>query len=842
MKNKKIVLLALSLTSILLSSCGQDPNSGNVTSSNDITSPTSSVTSSDNSSSGNINVSNSSSSTNSSSITIDPDSNYDEEALKWSESGHLYVHYNRGNSISDYSNYCLWLWEASPKSTSGGIFGNTQDIKNPQGGNFTNNKIDVMTRNGSKIDEAGITIDIDLSLTYKTGFGGDLNFSDATKLGYLIVDTTSMNGSSHWKSDGGSDTFFKLEDALYANGSYHIYLVSGSVTSPRYKYNDKQSVNPVTSDTTGKYRTSSDISNSSTTKYGVSSTSKKFYTNSGVGYQIFVPSFADSNNDGLGDLRGIINKLDYLSDLNVQTLWLTPFLECNSYHGYDTVDYFNVDPRFGTNNDFKELLYKAHQKGMYVLMDLVINHASTASDIFKKAQRGEVGVDLNGNPIEYRNMFHFLMEGDTTQDGIKVENDEDYYQDGESKYYYYAKFGSNMPDLNYDYSYTREYVKSIAMYWLGMGVDGYRLDAIKHIYMKDEVASSTGDQFITDISTKTYYDEQLGKTVTKTQDYSTNSTKNLAFWKEFSNEIKQVYPDCYLVGENLDGWDERIAPLYQALDSQFDFNSYYHNTEYLYLHVADGSYSSTNANKLALATTNKFNNLFKSQRSDFINAAFTSNHDVARAINQINSTKDSSGNNVYSNISGTSQEINRAKIHAAITMLQPGLSFIYYGDELGMSSNVGENTTGNENNLDRYYRQPMKWSDVSERPIYNISNDVTNEYDSYNKKLSDVDAQLNDTSSMLNFYKALTSIKQDSSFPINGTYTGWEWGGSDSMLHYQIASNSSTTKTYKFYIHTAGSDTNSINYSVDSSYEVVYKYNATDTTINPYGIVVTRSK
>ena len=158
------------------------------------------------------------------------------------------------------------------------------------------------------------------------------------------------------------------------------------------------------------------------------------------------------------------------------------------------------------------------------------------------------------------------MEGQKTQTGDLVENDPDWHHDGESKYYYYAKFGDNMPDFNYDYQATRDYVRDIGLYWLGKGVDGFRLDAIKHIYMADEVKKGSG--------------EQIGDFVTEEKDYSTNETKNIAFWKEFANELKAIYPDCYLVGENFDGWDQRMAPLYQAIDSQFDFNSYYHNTEY----------------------------------------------------------------------------------------------------------------------------------------------------------------------------------------------------------------------------------------------------------------------
>ena len=828
---KRLILLGLT-TILLVAGCGPTSNPTDPTV--DPTIPTTNPTTS--------NEETSDIPTTKPTITIDEESDYDTRILEWSKKDHLYIHYTRGNDskLSDYDSYAFWIWEASPKNSSGGIFGNTNTISGPNNKVFTNNNIALMENIGGKgsVDEAGVCLEIDLKASYLTGDGDPLSFANSVKLGFLVVLTKSMSGGTHWTSDGGSDTFFKLENALQSNGSYHIYLVSGSVTTPRYKYNDQQVVNPVTKDTTGQYSTKSDIENSSNSNYGRSSTSKKFYETAGVGYQIFVPTFNDSNNDGMGDLRGIINKLGYLKSLSVDTIWLTPFLECNSYHGYDTVDYFKVDPRFGTNEDFQELIYKAHENDMYVLMDLVINHASTAGDLFKKAQRAEKGVDIYGNEFEYRNMFHFLMEGQKTPGGTLVEKDPDWHHDGESKYYYYAKFGDSMPDFNYDYQPTRDYVRDVALYWLGKGVDGFRLDAIKHIYMADEVKKQNSDKILSDISNRTFWDEQIGAMVTEEKDYSTNETKNIAFWKEFANELKAIYPDCYLVGENFDGWDQRIAPLYQAIDSQFDFNSYYHNTEYIYLHAPDGDYSVTNAGNLGLATAKKFNTYFKQYRSDFINSAFTSNHDVIRAINQINATKNN-GIYVVPKITGNATQIGRAKVHAAITLLQPGLSFIYYGDELGMSSNTSENTLNHENHIDRYYRQPMKWAVEAERPFITISKGIDNSYDSYNKTLKNVDEQTNDPASMLNFYREICEIKAREDFPKNGIYSAVADNNRPSILNYTVKGNEGTMKVI---IHTAGNDSNSYNYSLAQNEEVIYKYNATQSAINAYGLVVIKVK
>lgn len=256
--------------------------------------------------------------------------------------------------------------------------------------------------------------------------------------------------------------------------------------------------------------------------------------------------------------------------------------------------------------------------------------------------------------------------------------------------------------------------------------------------MANESKNAATDEIIEDISDRTYYDEEQRETITETRDFSTNSTKNIKFWRYFANELKKVYPDCFLTGENLDGWDARIAPVFGAMDSQLDFNMYYHNLEWLYCNFGHtpSSYS--------VDTANKFN-LYKQNRGDvLINTPFTSNHDVSRAINHINSTKASEFDDpeIDVKISGTELQYNKAKAHAAITMLTPGLSFIYYGDELGMSSNTKENTLSHENNLDRYYRQPFKWQDESLRPFFSFGSQYTNAYDTHNAKMKSMNNNL----------------------------------------------------------------------------------------------------
>lgn len=761
--------------------------------------------------------------------------NYDAYIDNYSQSGHLYIHYLReGATAADYSQYGLWLW---PISKQGALFAGQST--NPNITSNTSGWMPTIGENGM-IDQAGVCADIDLnSTTYVTGRdNNEFSLKDVNRIGYLVVQLASMDGGSHWVSDGGGDGYINdVTINARANGAIHVFLTSGSVRTPRFYYSEETYTNPVISDTTGNYRSNGDIV-SSTSKYPVAPTSRKFKKEGKVGYQVFIPTFADSNGDGFGDLRGLINKLDYLDDLSIDTLWLSPFLTSNSYHGYDTVDFFEVDERFGTKNDLRELITKSHAKGMKLIMDLVINHTSSSSIWFKKAQRAEEGTDSDGKKFNYRDLFHFKFKGDVTEGTTKVENDSDWYRDGESQYYYYAKFASDMPELNYDAQITRDMINEVANYWLGFGFDGYRLDAVKHIYMSDESKNAAGDVILEDKTSRTYYDEQLGKEVTVEMDYSTNQTKNLAFWKEFSARLKAVYPDCYLVAENFDGWDERIAPYYQVFDSQFDFNEYYHNLEYVYLNM--GQY----AKDLATTTNTKLNNYFSSQRSDFINATFTSNHDVSRAINHINSTKESMlGAEIDARITGTSEQINRAKIHAAITILQPGVSFIYYGDELGMSSNTKENTYNHTNNLDRFYRQPMKWSsNENELCFITFGEGYSNDFDSYNKTLASASAQANDANSMLSFYKAINAVKADDRFPVEGTFTGYAYDVNPNIYHAVIAPKSAGQSTYKIYINTGANGVGDVAWGLGATDEIVYSYNATESVLRPYSVVVTRTK
>jgi len=183
-----------------------------------------------------------------------------------------------------------------------------------------------------------------------------------------------------------------------------------------------------------------------------------------VCYEIFVRSFYDSNGDGIGDLNGLIQKLDYVAGLGVDCIWLMPVAASPSYHGYDVSDYYRVEPAYGTNDDFKQLVAAAHRRGIALLVDMVLNHSSSEHPYFQAA--------LHDTTSPYRAWYRFAP----TAQG------KDWHHSPVRDEYYYGLFWSGMPDLNYETPAVREEAKQIARFWLrDMGVDGFRLDAVPYL-------------------------------------------------------------------------------------------------------------------------------------------------------------------------------------------------------------------------------------------------------------------------------------------------------------------------------------------------------------------------
>jgi alpha-amylase len=342
----------------------------------------------------------------------------------------------------------------------------------------------------------------------------------------------------------------------------------------------------------------------------------------GVHYEIFVRSFADSNGDGIGDLNGITGKLDYLKDLGVSAIWLMPISPSPTYHKYDVTDYYGIDPEYGTIDDFKRLIAEAHRRGIAVIIDLVLHHTSTQHTWFKEASKGP------DNP--YWHYYNWLRPDEikrrklATRDITADSGERSPWHSVAGATYpekYYGMFWSGMPDLNFDYRPVREEVFNVARYWLNeIGVDGFRLDAARHLYREAE------------------------------------EPKNHEFWQEFGQVVDEATRGAYTVGEV---WTrpEHIAPYFRGLKANFNFD--------LQLMIAEIVRRENDTEDLVEYLT-YVHKTFAAVNPDFIDSLLLSNHDQ---------------NRIGSVLKG---KITHLKVAANLLLTLPGLPYIYYGEEIGM--------------------------------------------------------------------------------------------------------------------------------------------------------------
>lgn len=338
---------------------------------------------------------------------------------------------------------------------------------------------------------------------------------------------------------------------------------------------------------------------------------------SGVYYEIFVRAWYDTNGDGIGDLNGVTAKLDYLKSLGISGIWLMPINTSPSYHGYDITDYYGINPQYGTTADFERLIAEAHKRGIAVTMDMVINHTSNEHPWFKAAQKAN-------DP--YRNWYTWS----TARPDLKAisATDTPIWHAGDDGWYI-GVFGGHMPDLNYDNPAVRAEMIKVGQYWLGKGVDGFRLDAAKHIYVdfKSDVHSLKA------------------------------LTKNVEWWTEYHDALAKMNPKVTLVGEVSATSPKELAPYLKPLGSIFDFPL----AEQLIV-----SAKSERAGKLDTLLKNTYAAYSEAGDTSYIDSTFLSNHDQERVMSRLD------GN------------LDHMRVAAAMLLTLPGRPYIYYGEELGM--------------------------------------------------------------------------------------------------------------------------------------------------------------
>lgn len=307
-----------------------------------------------------------------------------------------------------------------------------------------------------------------------------------------------------------------------------------------------------------------------------------------VFYEIFVGSFSDSNNDGIGDLRGIINRLDYLNDgdinsnesLGIQGIWLTPIFKSPSYHKYDAIDYYTIDPQFGTIDDLIELIRECHERNILLILDLAINHTSSQSEWFKEFQRAH---QKNDKQNKYYDYYVYKQKGENIKNKTFCEllNTNEEYE---------CNFSYDMPELNFDNEEVRKEVLQVAEYYLNLGIDGFRFDAAKYIYHSD----------------------------------NPNSTD---FWDWYTGEIRKIKKDVYLVSEVWSGENE----INQYVKDMNCFNFAMSGAEGRIALAAKGN----NINNYT-SYVSAYQNRLKNINPEAMPISFISNHDMDRCSGYLN--------------------------------------------------------------------------------------------------------------------------------------------------------------------------------------------------------------
>jgi oligo-1,6-glucosidase len=459
-------------------------------------------------------------------------------------------------------------------------------------------------------------------------------------------------------------------------------------------------------------------------------------------YQIYPRSFKDSNGDGVGDLQGIITKLDYIKSLGVDAVWLNPIYKSpNDDGGYDISDYYSLQPEFGSLQDFDELLEGLHQRGLKLIMDLVLNHSSDEHPWFEAARKSK------SNP--YRD-YYFWRKG---KDGQPPNNWPSFFggnawqlneQTGE---YYLHLFSVKQPDLNWENTALRKEIHELMRYWLKKGVDGLRLDVISAISKRtDFPATDTAD-----------FNETIRR-------YYSNGPRLKEFIAELKTDVLSDYSNVMTVGEG-PGITPQNALDY--LDPEKGLNMIFH-FGHMFMDQGPGG----RFDPITWSMTD-FKKVFKTWDDTFAKVGwgsiFLGNHDFARMVSRW----------------GDDSKHWRESSSLLITLLfsMRGTPFIFQGDEIGMTNTklkavadskdiethngwrdaqkrgISEeqflslaNYSGRDN-----ARTPMQWDDsvlggfTSGQPWMDLNP---------NKARINVVAQMDDPNSILNYFRSMASLRK----------------------------------------------------------------------------------
>ncbi|CEQ17763.1 alpha-glucosidase [Paraclostridium sordellii] len=477
---------------------------------------------------------------------------------------------------------------------------------------------------------------------------------------------------------------------------------------------------------------------------------KKIWWKEAVAYQVYPRSFYDSNNDGVGDLRGIIEKLDYIKELGIDIIWVSPFYKSpNDDNGYDISDYQDIMKEFGNMKDFDELLEVVHKKGMKLIIDLVINHTSDEHPWFIESKSSK------DNPKRDWYIWRDGKEDKEPNNWESIFGGSAWVKDEKTNQYYLHLFTKKQPDLNWKNKDMRSAIYEMMNWWLDKGIDGFRVDAISHINKEEGLLDMPNPNNLKYVSS---FDKHM----------------NVEGIHEYLKDIKDnTYGkyDVMTVGE-ANGVTPEDAHLWVS-EEEGKFNMVF-QFEHLDLwnNNMDKSLDLVKFKKVLSKWQNNLHNIGW-------NALFIENHDIPRIVSMLGNDEK------YWYESSTCLGL--------MYFMQEGTPFIYQGQEIGMTNVEFENiedyndvkTKNNyylglesgeshENLMKRAWRlsrdnsrTPMQWDDSNfggfskSKPWININP---------NYKTINVKNQINDEYSILNFYKTMIKIRKSNEALIYGEY------------------------------------------------------------------------
>lgn len=491
---------------------------------------------------------------------------------------------------------------------------------------------------------------------------------------------------------------------------------------------------------------------------------KNWYKEMAV-YQVWPRSFCDGNGDGIGDLKGVLSKLDYIKSLGVDAIWFSPlYVSPQKDYGYDIADYRNIAPEYGTLDDFKAVLEGAHSRGLRVIMDLVVNHTSDQHPWFLESKKGK------DNPYSD---YYIWRKGRLNNKLPPNDWKSTFAAPGwqfvpERNEYYLHLFATEQPDLNMDNPKVREEVKDIMKFWLDMGVDGFREDVITFISKREGLPD--GIPIPVAAGFEHYMDGP--------------------HLHEYLTEFKDVWSkyDCMTVGEAPMMTPKRaLKHIQEGPEQELSMMFHFQHME------ADCMFVSWIKTPFNLKKLKKvYTNWQKSLYGKAWNALYIENHDQPRIINR------------YGNLN---YRVESAKMLAVMYICQSGTPFIYQGQEIGMT-NIGltdidkyeDVSTKNIYNMCRKFglksdfimkiasyasrdnaRTPVQWSaeknagfTTAEKPWFELNPNYTE---------INVEASEKDENSILNFYRKLLKFRKENEIVIYGDYEEY-YHNSDKMFVY----------------------------------------------------------